>query len=132
VLTRFLTAVLIASIGLCSNVFAQAKPTETTKQKVESIGVGNKITVIALDGKEYYGKITRIDADGFQIYEVDLKHSMDFRFGELQDVKKGYGGKGYGGKRIRHSARNGLIFGVALIGGAILFTLIGLSHESDH
>ena len=123
---RFVGSVLVVSIGLCSNAFAQAKPAQTTQQKVVSIGIDNKITVIALDGKEYYGKITRIDADGFQIYEVDLKHTMDFKIGELQDVKKGYGGKGYGGKRIRHSGRNALIFGAALFGSVILLVAVGL------
>ena len=92
------------------------------KQNVEAIGVGHKITVIRLDGQEFYGSIRSISTDGFQIYEVDQKHTIDFRYDQLQGVRKGYGGLGFGGKRI--PTHRSLITVAAFLGGLTLLLVI--------
>lgn len=130
-----LLALLVTTNQLCfaqSNSANQSPPKQTqisaaekAKQTVGTIGIGNKITVIRLGGQEFYGSVRSIDADGFQIYEVDQKHTVDFKYDQLQGVRKGYGGKGYGGKRIAHSTRNGLILGAALLGGLLLLVTFG-------
>lgn len=128
-------ALLITSNHLC---FAQTNPPtmhqvqatalEKLKKEVEKIGIGNKITVIRLDKQEFYGSVTKIEADGFLIDEVDLKQSLSFKFTDLKGVSKGYGGKNYAvGKRV--NPRKSLIIGAAVIGGLFLILGIALSDK---
>ena len=102
----------------------QAAALEKLKKEVEKIGIGNKITVIRLDKQEFYGSVTKIEADGFQIDEVDLKQALSFKFTDLKDVRKGYGGKNYAvGKRVKPG--KSLLYGVAIIG--TLFVILGIA-----
>jgi hypothetical protein len=132
----FLT-LLISNNHLC---FAQINPTnpsqrkqiqaaekEKLKNQVEKIGIGRKITAIRLDEREFYGSVTNMDADGFQIDEVDLNQIIVFKYNELKKVKKGYGGKGYGGQRI--PTRRSLLVGGAILGGLFLILGIALSDK---
>ena len=133
-----LTALLITSNHLC---FAQTNPanpsqmkdvqaaeTVKLKKQIEEIGIGRKITVIRLDEREFYGSVSNIEADGFQIDEVDLKQTVGFKYNELKKVRKGYGGKNYAvGKRIK--PLKNLLVGAALLGGPVLFFGILLSKD---
>ncbi len=87
--TLAFSAILITSNHLC---FAQTNPAnsvpakqvktakpEKLRKQVEKIGVGGKITVIRLDERDFYGKVSNIEADGFQIEEVDLKQTVAFK-----------------------------------------------------
>ncbi len=126
-------ALLLTSNHLC---FAQTNPanssqmkqvqaaeTEKLKQQVEKIGIGRKITVIRLDGREFYGSVGSIEADGFQVDEVDLKQAVSFKYNELKKVRKGYGGKNYAvGKRVKPG--RGLLIGAAIFG--TLFVILGI------
>jgi hypothetical protein len=106
----------------------QAAEKEKLKQRVEKIGVGKKITVIRLDGREFYGSVSNIETDGFQIYEVDLRQPLDFKYTELKKVRKGYGGKNYAvGKRVK--AGNNLLYGAAVLGA--LFLILGVALSQD-
>jgi hypothetical protein len=130
-------ALLIASNNLC---FAQTNPAnsspmkqvqaaklEELKKQVEKIGIGKKVTVTRLDEREFYGSVSNIEADGFQIDEVDSNQTVGFKYTELKKVGKGYGGKGYGGKRI--STRKSLLVGAAFLGGLFLILGIALSDK---
>ncbi len=131
-------ALLITSNHLC---FAQTNPPnppsmqqvqaaalEKLKKEVEKIGIGKKITVIRLDEREFYGSVSNIEADGFQIDEVDLKQTLSFKYTELKKVRKDYGGKNYAvGKRV--NPRRSLIVGAAFIGGLFLILGIALSDK---
>jgi hypothetical protein len=129
--------ILISSNYLC---FAQTNPAnpsqmkqvqadaiEKLKNQVEKIGIGKKITVIRLDEREFYGTVSNIEADGFDIDDVDLKQTVSFKYTELKKIRKGYGGKGYGGKRI--PTKRSLLFGAALVGGLVLILGIALSDK---
>jgi len=102
----------------------QAAKMEQLKKQVEKIGIGRKITVIRLDEREFYGSVSNLEADGFQIDEVDLKQTVDFKYNELKKVRKGYGGKNYAvGKRVKPG--RGLLYGVAIFG--TLFVILGIA-----
>ncbi len=127
-------ALLVTSNYLC---FAQTNPAnpsqmkqfqaakvEQLKKQVEKIGIGRKITVIRLDEREFYGSVNDIEADGFQIDEVDLKQTVSFKYNELKKVRKEYGGKNYAvGKRVKPG--RGLLYGVAIFG--TLFVILGIA-----
>src|SRR3954447_2631306 len=107
-------SILIISNQIC---FAQMAPnapaqanTDRNRQRVNKFGVGNKITV-RKSGKEFYGTIRSISADGFQIYEVDQQHTIDFRFDEIDQVAKGYGTMDpLSGKRVRNQKKGTLVW----------------------
>lgn len=92
---------------------------QKVKDKVQKIGIAEDITVILLTGKEYYGAIRKIEPDSFEIAEVDLKQVMAFDYKDIKKVRKGYGGRGFAGKRV--NPRNKWI---AL--GVVGFLIIGI------
>src|SRR5262249_32032558 len=87
---------------------------QKVKDQVQKIGIAEDTTVILLTGKEYYGAISKIEPDSFEIAEVDLKQRMTFDYKDVKKVRKGYGGRGFGGKRV--NPRSSLIAGIAVAG----------------
>ena len=88
---------------------------QKVKDQVHKIGVSKKATVIMLTGKEYYGAISKIEPDGFEIAEVDLKQKMAFDYKDVKKVRKGYGGwNHFTGKRV--NPRSSLIAVIAALG----------------
>jgi hypothetical protein len=91
---------------------------QKVKDQVQKVGILEDVTVILLTGKEYYGSISKIEPDSFEIAEVDLKQKMAFDYKDVMKVRKGFGGRGFGGKRV--NPRVNLIVGIigvsALIG----------------
>jgi hypothetical protein len=127
-------ALLITGNHLC---FAQINPQnspdtkkvkaakkEKLKKEVENIGIGGKITVIKLDNKKFYGKVTDFDDEGFQILEVDLKTNLHFKYTELKKINKGDGERNlFTGKRA--NPQKGWLYGIALFG--TLFVVLGIA-----
>lgn len=127
------------SILITSNhlFFAQTVPVDTSqkekvqaaakvklKKKVEKIGIGGKITVITLDERDFYGSVSSIEADGFQIVKVDSKQTADFKFTELKKIFKGDGEKNpFLGKRV--NPQKGWLYGLAIFG--TLFVILGIA-----
>lgn len=108
----------------------QTAAKEKLRKKVEKIGIGGKITVIRLDEKDFYGKITAIEADGFQIDDVDSAQTIDFKYAELKKVKKGDGERNLlTGKRNNPSAKRGLLYGALIFGTLFVLLGIGLSDK---
>jgi hypothetical protein len=112
---------------------SQAKQVKTSKLKkikkqVEKIGVGGKITVIRLDERDFYGKVSNIETDGFQIEEVDLKQTLVFKYSEVKKIKTGDGEKHLvTGKRF--NPKKGWLYGIAIFGALAVILAIGLSDK---
>ncbi len=107
----------------------QTAAKEKLKRQVEKIGVGGKITVIRLDKRDFYGTISSIEADGFQIVEVDLKQTLSFKYTELKKIKNGDGERNLlSGKRV--NPKKGWLYGVAIFGTLFVILAIGLSNKN--
>ena len=64
---------------------------QIVKDYVQKIGQGKDVTVILFSGVEHYGAISKIEQDGFEIAEVDLKQMVAISYGDVYIVEKGYG-----------------------------------------
>ena len=131
-------AVLITGNHLC---FAQTNSTnssqtkqiktaklEKLKKQVEKIGVGGKITVIRLDERDFYGKVSNIEADGFEIEEIDLKQTLAFKYSEVKKIKTGDGEKNLiSGKRF--NPKKSWLYGIVIFGALAVVLAIGLSDK---
>jgi len=95
---------------------ASSTQAQKVKDQVQKLGVAKKVTVILLTGKEYYGSISKIESDSFEIAEVDLKQRITFDYKDVKKARKGYGGwNSFVGKRV--NPRNNMIAGIAVVGG---------------
>jgi hypothetical protein len=131
-------AIFMTSNHLC---FAQTNPAnssqtkqiktaklEKLKKQVEKIGVGGKITVIGLDERDFYGKVSNIETDGFQIVDVDSKQIIAFKYAEVKKIKTGDGEKHLiTGKRF--NPKKGWLYGIAIFGTLAVLLAIGLSDK---
>ena len=129
-------AILITSNQLCfaqtnSTNQSQKKKTDTIeklKKQVEKIGIGGKITVIRVDKRDFYGSVSNIEADGFQMIEVDLKQTVSFKYTEIKKIKTGDGEKNLiTGKRV--NPRRGWLYGLAIFGTLFVILAVGLSDK---
>jgi len=123
-LCYFQVAAISFALALGNNTTAfcqlpQNIPSQVQKVKyqVQKIGVAEDLTVILLTGEEYYGSITDIELDRFEIIEVDLKQRMAFDYKDVKKVRKGYGGRGFAGKRV--NPRVNLIVGIIAVSALI-------------
>ena len=64
---------------------------QSVKDQVQKIGKAEDITVILFSGVEYYGAISKIEADSFEIAEVDLRQMITIAYTDVLKVEKGYG-----------------------------------------
>jgi hypothetical protein len=83
---------------------APAPRIQTVKDQVQKIGKGEDVTVILFSGVEYYGAISKIEPDGFEIAEVDLKQMVAISYEEVKKVERGYGEMNSSGKRQNNPA----------------------------
>jgi len=97
-LRYFQTAAITFALALGNNVTAfcqspQNSPSQVQKVKdqVQKFGIAEDVTVILLTGKEYYGAISKIESDIFELAEVDLRQKMAFDYKDVKKVRKGYG-----------------------------------------
>jgi len=70
---------------------APAPQIQTVKDQVQKIGKGEDVTVILFSGVEYYGAISKIESDSFEIAEVDLKQIVAISYADVLKVQEGYG-----------------------------------------
>jgi len=105
---------------------ASSSQVQKVKDQVQKIGIAKKASVIMLTGKEYYGAISMIESDSFEITEVDLKQRMAFDYKDVNKVRKGYGGwNSIAGKRV--NPRTSMIAGIAVVGGLVGLAIFGAS-----
>jgi hypothetical protein len=64
---------------------------QIVKDQVQKIGEGEDVTVILVSGMEYYGAISKIEPDSFEIAEVDLKKMVTIAYTDVIKVEMGYG-----------------------------------------
>jgi DNA-directed RNA polymerase subunit F len=72
---------------------------QTVKDYVQKIGQGKDVTVIMFSGVEYYGAISKIEPDSFEIAEVDLKQMVAISYADVMKVGRGYGEMNSSGTR---------------------------------
>jgi hypothetical protein len=108
---------------------ASAPRIQTLKDQVKKIGMGEDITVILFSGVEYYGAISKIEPDSFEVAEVDLKQMVTISYSDVMKVEKGYGEMNSStGKRQKFlKSRSGLILMIAGIGATVGLLLFGVS-----
>jgi hypothetical protein len=59
---------------------------------VRKIGIGSKITVFLNNGDELHGAVSQIDAESFQVAEIDLHQVFTLQYKYVKKVRSGYGG----------------------------------------
>src|SRR5262249_11454236 len=64
---------------------------QKVKDQVQKIGIGEDITVMLFSSLEYYGAISKIESDSFEIKEVDLRQTVTITYKDVMKVEKGYG-----------------------------------------
>ncbi len=99
---------------------------QQVKDQVRKIGLGEDVTVILFSGVEYYGAISKIEPDSFEIAEVDLKQMVAIAYADVRKVEKGYGEMDSAtGKREKPpnvkppSSRSFWIFAIASMGAMV-------------
>ncbi|HEU0176460.1 MAG TPA: hypothetical protein VFV58_19515 [Blastocatellia bacterium] len=70
---------------------ASSSQIQIVKDQVQKIGMGEDVTVILFSGVEYYGAISKVESDSFEIAEVDLRQMVVISYTEVMKVEKGYG-----------------------------------------
>ena len=76
-----------------------------------------------LDGSQYCGNLHSIEAGSFSIREVDLNTVLTLRYEDVQRIRKDYGRRGFGGRRV-HPRTNRITALVVL--GALLVLVFAL------
>src|SRR5215475_4438908 len=120
---------LTFALVLGNNAPAFCRSPQNIPSQVQKLGIAEDVTVILLTGKEYYGAIRKVEPDSFEIAEVDLKQVMAFDYKDVKKVRKGYGGRGFAGKRV--NPRNQWIAGAAVLGLLIVLPVIMLASSKD-
>ncbi|MGI8670422.1 MAG: hypothetical protein ACR2J3_11370 [Aridibacter sp.] len=107
---------------------AQQKKLEKIKNKVLNIGVGGKITVIHKNKKKFFGTVTDVTDDDFEIKEVDLKTNLNFDYSDVNKIHSGDGEKNFiTGKRA--NPQKGWLYGGAVVAAVFIIAIVGLSQR---
>lgn len=105
---------------------------QKVKDEVQKIGSGGEVSVIMFSGLEYYGSISKIEADSFEIDEVDLKQMVSIDYTNVKKVERGYGRMNSStGTRHKKSHSRLILFLVGL-GAVVGMTAFGLSRLGNH
>ena len=100
---------------------ASERQIQMVKDYVQKIGQGKDVTVIMFSGVEYYGAISKIEPDSFEIAEVDLKQMVTISYADVYIVEKGYGemNSSTGTRRKGFSSRSFWILMIAGLGATV-------------
>jgi hypothetical protein len=131
-LRYFQTAAITFALVLGNNVTAfcqspQNSPSRVQKVKdqVQKFGMAEDVTVILLTGKEYYGAISKIEPDSFEIAEVDLRQKMSFDYKDVKKARKGYGDRHLiTGKRV--NPRTEVIIAIVAVGALFGLAILAI------
>jgi hypothetical protein len=104
---------------------------QSVKDQVQKIGKAEDVTVILFSGVEYYGAISKVEADSFEIAEVDLRQMVTIAYTDVLKVEKGYGqmnsSTGKREKPPKMKSHSMLIFLIAGVGAMIGLAVWGFS-----
>jgi hypothetical protein len=79
----------------------EEKRVREIKNRIRQYGRAARITVVLWNDNERYGSIEQIDADSFQLAEVDLNQEVRIEYKDVKKVRRGYGQfNGITGKRV--------------------------------
>jgi hypothetical protein len=106
---------------------ASSSRIQRVKDQVQTIGVGEDVTVILSSGLEYYGEISKVEADNFEIDEIDLKQIISIAYANVKKVEKGYGKMNSSSGKRQKGSRSKLILTIASVGASVGFLLWGIS-----
>jgi hypothetical protein len=108
---------------------APASQPQNVKDQIQKFGMAEDITVILLSGLEYYGAISKIEPDSFEIAEVDLRQMVTIAYTDVLRVEKGYGAMdsstGKRHKPLVHKPYRSRAVWIALV--ATLGSMVGLA-----
>ncbi len=97
---------------------------EEIRTKVLQLGASARITVKMKNHQEFYGTITRVKTDFFELEDVDQKRILTIQYVEVQKVHEGFGAKNtFTGRRVHPHGR---LIGLLVVGG-LLITLIAIA-----
>jgi hypothetical protein len=113
---------------------ASSPQIQIVKDQIRKIGTGEDVTVIMVSGMEYYGAISKIESDSFEIAEVDLKQMITIDYANVMKVEKGYGQMNSStGKRQKGVKSRGFwIVLIAGVGATIGLAVWGFSRLGKH
>ena len=107
---------------------AKQTKAEKLKKKVEKNGRGGKIRAVRLDGRDFYGAISDIEADGFAMVGIDSRQTVELKYAELKKNHKGDGERNlFTGKRS--NPQRGWLYGLAIFGTLAVLLGVGLSDK---
>ena len=102
---------------------ASRDETQKFKDQIQKIGLAEDVTVILSSGLEYYGAISKIESDSFEIAEVDLRRMITIAFADVMKVEKGYGpmnsSTGKREKPLSVKSHSGLVLFIVGVGAVI-------------
>ena len=125
---RRFVSLIQALLLACGGLLARTSPEAKVRNDIDKIGLQGNITVYMPTGQEYYGSVSRIGASDFSVDEVDQRREVTLRYGEVKNVRSGYGnGRAINGKRIHPRKRLWVM--VAVVGG--LLTVVFVAVASD-
>lgn len=79
----------------------EEKRVREIKNRIRQFGRAARVTVVLWNGNERYGSIEQIEADSFQLAEVDLNQEVRIEYKDVKKVRTGYGQfVGITGKRV--------------------------------
>ncbi len=103
--------------------------TQKIKDQINAIQIGSKLTIRKTDGTEYHGRLDAVQTQTFSIREVDLKQIVTFPYSEVDRVRKNYGGKGIGGRRV--DPKRSLIVSAAIVGALFTILIVALAKDKS-
>jgi exopolysaccharide biosynthesis protein len=102
---------------------APSSQIQRVKDQVQKIGMGEDVTVKMVSGLEYYGSISKIEPDGFEIAEADLKQMVTITYSEVQKVEKGYGAMNSSTGTRQKGSRSFMLVWIVGVGAMIGLTV---------
>ena len=118
-----ISLVWILALPLCAQTQSPLSPAASkVKAQAQGLPTGGKVTVNMLDGTQYCGTVASIDPESLTVHEVDLQQDLTLRYQAIQRIRKDYGRKGFGSRRVY--PRTNRIAGLIIL-GALLGIVIG-------
>ncbi len=100
---------------------------QRVKDQVQKIGAAEDVTVILFSGMEYYGAISKIESDSFEIAEVDLKQYVTIAYADVRKVETEYGVISSSTGKRHKGSRTGLILLLVGVGTTVAVAILALT-----
>jgi hypothetical protein len=121
ILALFLAVIQVYPLG--------GAPHPSIKDQVSAVPIGGKLTVRKMDGTEYHGHLEAAGPETFSIDEVDLRTTVTISYADVEQIRKNYGGKGFGGQRV--DPKRSLIIGAIFVGALLTIVFILVANDKS-